>query len=238
MALTTVVGKSGAELEVDPTFLAARVVAYPLEYATQGRVLGHYGVVQRSGSLVATIGALGHLASLRWNVSNAYCVLMRLKVAWSIVGAVTAAVQMNMRAVLARGFTVDFSADNTQANLAAIPKANAMKSSMGSSLLGATGPQIAATTVMSGQTITADTLGIGFATWPGTVDLNATGTAVVMGVGFAVEAQTLYEYNVHEAHPVVLGLNEGIIVQPISAGPASGTYSIYTQWEWAEVEVY
>ena len=201
-------------------------------------ILAGVGFALVPGGVAATIGALGHLASLRWNVSNAYCVLMRLKVAWSIVTAVTAAVQMNMRAVLVRGFTVDFSADNTQANLAAIPKANAMKSSMGGSLLGTTGPQIAATTVMSGETITADTLGIGFASWPGTVDMNATGVAVVMGVGFAGEAQTMYEYTAHEARPMVLGLNEGIIVQPISAGPASGTYSIYTQWEWAEVEVY
>ena len=88
MALITgIEGKSEVQLEVDRTFLAARIAARPLDYASEGRVLGHYAVAQRSGELAATIGALGHLAAIRWADSTAYCVLMRVKAGWSISAA-------------------------------------------------------------------------------------------------------------------------------------------------------
>ena len=106
--LYNLLGKSGHTQEVDPTFLAARIAMRPLEYARDGRILGHYAVAQRSGELAATIGALGHLASIRWAADDAYLVLMRLRVGWSLSAAVTVAVEMNLRAIIARGFSVDF----------------------------------------------------------------------------------------------------------------------------------
>ena len=239
MALITgIEGKSEVQLEVDRTFLAARIAARPLDYASEGRVLGHYAVAQRSGELAATIGALGHLAAIRWADSTAYCVLMRVKAGWSISAAVTTAVQMNLRAVLARAFSVDFTTAVTRASMTVPSKANAMRNSMGSSLMGLNGPMISTTTVMSGQTLTADTLGFGFGVWPGILSTNGTGTAVVMNLGVAGPMQTLYEYTALQQHPVVLSTNEGVIIQPITAGPASGTFAVYAQWEWAEVEVY
>ena len=56
--LTEVFGKSKESLEVDKTFLAARVAMRPLDYKKNGRVLGHYGINTRSGELAATIGVL------------------------------------------------------------------------------------------------------------------------------------------------------------------------------------
>ena len=37
--LTKIFGKSGAQLEVDPTFMAARIAMRPLDYKKNGRVL-------------------------------------------------------------------------------------------------------------------------------------------------------------------------------------------------------
>lgn len=235
---TKILGASGNEMEVDKTFLAARVAMRPLEYVNQGRVLGHYAVAQRSGELVATIGALGHLASIRWAVDDAYCVLMRLKVGWSISAAVTTAVEMNLRAIIARAFSVDFTTAATAINMATVPSTNAMRKSMGSSLMGVTGPRISTTTVQSGQTLTADNAPIGMVVWPSRYPTNSTGTAVAQAVGDAGMMQTLYECTAPYQYPVVLSLNEGVIVQPVTAGPATGTFAIYTQWEWAEVEVF
>ena len=236
--LTNLFGKSGSQLEVDPTFLAARVAMRPLEYAKDGRVLGHYAVAQRSGELAATIGALGHLASMRWTSDDAFCVLMRLKVGWSISAAVTTAVEMNLRAIIARGFTVDFTTAATAINMATVMSTNAMRKTMGGSLMGVSGPRISTTAVQSGQTLTADSAPIGMVVWPSRYPTNSTGTAVAQAVGDAGMMQTLYECTAPYQHPVVLSMNEGVIVQPVTAGPASGTFAIYTQWEWAEVEVF
>ena len=236
--LTNLFGKSGHQLEVDPTFMAARIAMRPLDYVKNGRVLGHYGVNQRSGELVATIGALGHLASFRWTANDAYAVILRIRAGWSISGAVTTAVEMNLRAVLAHAFSVDFTTAATAANMIVPPKAGAMSSNMGSSLLGVTGPRIAATAVQSGQTLTADTNGFASAVWAARYPTNSTGTAVALAVGDAGGMKTLYECTSPYQHPVVLGVNEGVIIQPITAGPATGTFAIYVDWEWAEVEVF
>ena len=243
--LTNIVGANIANqiavgLAVDPTFLAARVALRPLEYQSQGRILGHYAVAQRSGELAATIGALGHLASVRWSDATAYMVLLRLKVGWSVSGAITTAVEMNMRAIIARGFSVDFTTAATAINLATVPKTNAMRQSMGSSLMGVNGPRIATTVVQSGQTLTVDNAPFAMHVWPSIVAVDATAAAatVTQAVGVAGMMATLYEYTALAQHPVVLGFNEGVIVQPVTAGPATGTFAIYTQWEWAEVEVY
>lgn len=230
--------KDTSQMEVDPTFMAGRIAMRPLDHVAGGRILGHYAIEHRSGELAATIGALGHLASIRWSDATAFCVLTRIKVGYSISAAVTTAVQMNMRAVFARGFSVDFTTARTLTNLAAIPKANAMRATMNGSLMGVNGPAISTTTVMSGQTLTADTDGFAFTLWPGIVGTNGTGTAVALPVGMAGEMQTLYECTSPYQHPVVLSQNEGVIIQPITAGPASGTFAIYVQWEWAEVEVF
>lgn len=237
--LSKIIGTKDTQvMEVDPTFLAGRIAMRPLDHVAGGRILGHYAVEHRSGELAATIGALGHLASIRWTDSTAFCVLTRIKVGYSISAAVTTAVQMNMRAVFARGFSVDFATARTLTNLAAIPKANAMRASMNGSLMGVNGPAISTTTVMSGQTLTADTDGFAFTVWPALVGTNGTGTAVALPVGMAGEMKTLYECTSPYQHPVVLSQNEGVIIQPITAGPASGTFAIYVQWEWAEVEVF
>jgi hypothetical protein len=57
MPQTQVLGKSGNPLEVDPQYLAARIALRPLDYTGQGKVLGHYGIGQRSGEIAATLGA-------------------------------------------------------------------------------------------------------------------------------------------------------------------------------------
>ena len=238
--LTNLFGKSGNQLEVDPTFLAARVAMRPLEYVKDGRILGQYAVAQRSGELAATIGALGHLASFRWAIDDAYAVLLRIRVGWSISAAVTTAVEMNLRAIIARAFTVDFTTAATAINMATVTKTNAMRASMGTSLMGTGGPRISTTAVQSGQTLTADNAPIGMVVWPGITSIAQTAAAatVNMALGTAGIMQTIYECTSPYQYPVVLSNNEGVLIQPVTAGPATGTFAIYTEWTWAEVEVF
>jgi len=225
-------------MEVDKTFLAGRIALRPLEYAGKGRVNGHYAVAQTSGAIAATPTALDVHASIRWAASTAYLVLMRIKCGWGVISAVTTAVRMAYQASIVRNFTVDYVTGSTAINMATIAKTGAMRSSMGQSLLGTAGPRITTTGAMTGQTGILDAAPFASTNWPGILSSNATGTAVLMGLGFSGNMQTLYECTGNGQHPVVLAENEGVAVQLVHTGWATGTLGFNCVWEWAEVEVF
>jgi hypothetical protein len=162
---------------------------------------------------------------------------MRIKVGWIVTGAVTAAAPMDFDACIVRGFTVDFTTAMTAVNMATTSagRTNSMRSSMGPSLMGASGPGICTTAVLSGQTLTADAAAFAITTFVNQPSGNATVTQAI-GVGGAM--QTLYEWTALGQHPVVLGPLEGVVVREVTAGVVSGTVAIYLQWEWAEVQVF
>ncbi len=200
-------------------------------------VLGHYGVSQTSGAIAATPTALDVHASIRWapTLSNTYLVLMRIKLGWGVISAITAAVRMAYQASIARQFTVDFTTAATAINLATTAKSNAMRTSMSASQMGASGPRIATTAPQTGQTYTLDAAPFALTNWVNQPSGNAT---VTQAIGVAGETKVLYEWTGIGQHPVVLSSNEGVVVQLVHTGWASGTVSLYTQWEWAEVLVF
>lgn len=202
------------------------------QYSGIGSLRGHYKAAQASGALAATIGAAGHLASIRWSNGSAYCVLKRLRVGIGIISAVTTAVETTLQAVVVRGFTVDF----TTAITAVAP--SRMRSLMPPSLIAGSGTKIATTTVMSGQTLTADAAPFAIAVFPMLTPVTATGTAVALPAGAGTVMQTLYEQTADGDHPVVLSQDEGVVVQTNQASVASGTWRLYVQWEWAELNAY
>lgn len=207
----------------------------PYKFSNNAVVLGHYGVGQRSGSIAATIGQFGHLASVRWNPSNSLAkfVLTRLRVGITIDGAITAATELAFRAIFARQFSVEFTTAVTFIDMSA--GSGKMNREMGNSLMATKGPAIATTTVQSGQTLTADAAPFAMCTFPFLTPTNSTGTAVAVPVGAGVAMADLYNWQELGGHPPTLSANEGIIVQPAVAGPASGTFALYTEWHWAEV---
>lgn len=209
----------------------------PYISADRQTVLGHYTVAQRSGELAATIGAAGHLARIRWapTLANTFCVLLRLRAGISVSAAVTTGVEMTLRAIIARQFTTDFTTAITNINMSTL-NSNKNRVSMGQSLMGTAGPGISTTAVMSGQTLTADAAPFAITPIPTLIPVTATGTAVAIPVGTASNMITLYERGGDGFHPIVLSNNEGVVVQPHLAGPASGTWALYTEWTWAEVQ--
>lgn len=241
MAQTLVLGADGITKQgIDPTFLAARIALKPLEYAAKGRVLGHYSTFQRSGEIAATLGAASALASIRWPDTTAFAVLLRLKLGVSVSAAVTSGyLEQAYKATIHRGFTVDYTAANTRLNMTSVPNTNAMRKTMGSSLMGTTGPAICTTAVMTGNTSTADTTPFAGCTLPSLIlPVTATGTAALLPQGTASPMTTAYECTSPYQHPVVLSALEGVVVQNILALYATGTFALYTQWEWAEVDVF
>ncbi len=222
--------------QVDPLWLAARIALRPLDYTGQGAVLGHYSVAQQSGDIAATLGAAAHVARIRWTDPTRYCVLLGIRVGWTVTAAVTVAVPMDMRAIIARGFSVDFTTNMTAISLAGVVNTNKMRASMGASLMGVNGPGICTTAAMSGQTLTADAAPFAVTNWAN----QASGNAIVtQAVGVSGALQELYSLKSSDyEHPVVLTNNEGVILQPLMAGPASGTFRYYAEWKWAECVVF
>lgn len=238
MSYTINSGTTTAAMEVDPTFSASRHSVRPLEYVSGGTVLGHYSVAQRSGSIVgSTVSALDHHAALRWTDATHFLVLERLRVGLTWVSATTTSTEFAYRAIIVRNFSVDYTTARTAINMTTIAGSNAMRKTMGTSLLGTVGPQICTTLTMSGQTLTADTAPFAIASLPPpSPTLGA--SAVTIQVGAAVPMVTLYEYTSPAQHPVILSYQEGVVVQPVLAGPGSGTYGLYCEWTWAEVSAY
>ncbi len=85
---------------------------------------------------------------------------------------------------------------------------------------------------MSGQTYTLDDAPVAMTNW--NVPSIVTGT-VSVPAGVAGNTQTLYERGADGFHPIVLGANEGAVVQLVHTGWATGTVSLICELEWAEV---
>jgi hypothetical protein len=205
--------------------------ANPVPYIGTGgqsqTVLGHYSLGQRSGFLTATpLAAASVLASFRWAPANPVllCVLMRLKVSIGVHTALTQADAFDVSGTIARAFTVDYSSNNTQANMGGATSTGAMRANMPNSQLGTKGPQICTTAGMTGATSVLDT------DFANVTSLNLPGTTV--GIG---DSRTLYEWSALGQHPIVLNNNMGYVARNVTAGPSAGTCYMYFEWTWAEV---
>ncbi len=197
-------------------------------------ILGHYAVAQTSGAIAATPTALDVHASIRWapTVSSYFLTLMRVKVGWGVISAVTTAVRIAYQASIARAFSSDFTTAATAISMAA--GSGRMRANMAPSQMGANGPRIATTAPQTVFTYTLDAAPIGMQNWTTSRSSNTVGTVVIIQVGDAGEPRTLYEWTALGQHPVVLSNNEGVVIQLVHTGWAAGTISLYDQWEWCE----
>ena len=220
------------------------MAAIPVPYIGTGNnsqvVLGHYGVAQLSGAIAATPTALDPWARIRWAPSNtsAYLALMRVKVGFNVISAVTTTVRQSIDAIITRGFTVDFTTAITNINMGTVSKTNAMRSNMGNSLMGTAGPGICTTAPLSGHTYTLDNAPFAMTTWGLLYASTSTGTAVALPAGAAGNTTVLYEWTGLGQHPVILSNLEGVSLRCVHTGHATGTCSLQTQWEWGETLVF
>ncbi len=232
-------GTPGAELGIDPTTLAAHIALKPIEYTGQGKVLGHYGVCQQSGAVVnSTLSAADKLASIRWSDPSTYLVLLRIRGGVNVQTAISIVLETDVKATIVRGFSVDFTTAATAISLATPAKTNAMRGTMSNSLMGVNGPRICTTVTQSGQTFTADAAPFAIANFPLLGVNNVTGTATAAPVGATSPVVDIWNCTMPGQHPIVLGANEGVVIQNIGAGAADGKLTYTFGWEWAEVVVY
>lgn len=214
------------EAQIDPTFQALRIAVRPLEYRDQaGNIGGHFYLTAISGTIAASLGASSPLFSVRWTETVKKFVLIRLTAGLGVyTAAQTVANPLELEAVVARGYTVDYTANATTITPATATQ-KARSDLMNNTLLAANaGVKICTTTGMTGATSVLDTAGFGFASYPG----NALGVASTLD---------LYTYSALQ-HPIVLTQNEGVIIRNSGAFGAAATYKLGVTMVWAEVPTY
>lgn len=223
-------GVPGVEQVVDPTFGASRVSIRPLDYAFEGRVLGHYRVAAPTG-LVAGSGLTGQPAgsiiySFQWTDTSAIAVLSRLSVGFALNTAGAAQIY-DVDCILARQYTTAASA-GTRLLPAAPVGSNRVRKLMNPSLV--SDLRIAAATRLTAGTATLDASPFGIS--PMNQNNNVSGEAQ-----FSVD---LYALNMTGQHPIIIRQNEGFLVRLVTAWPNGSAIvaTFYVTTEWAEVTGY
>lgn len=219
--------QADTEMQVDPTFQAARFSYKPLEYTDPGKmgVGGHYYVDGASGALTG-VGANGPIFSFRWSEVSKLAVLKRVAMVYYITTAYGTAQMNDFELICATGFTAS---DTGGTALIPVPKRRAGMAP-GSA---ATDVRVAAAAALGAGTRTLDASGLRFvADGPPNV---AIPTATL-----AVPRQELLLYDNKEfgVHPKVFGKDEGFIVRAVTAMGATGVIKAYVHAEWAEVSQY
>jgi hypothetical protein len=214
----------GVIAEVDPTFKALRTALRPLEYGNvQGRILGHYRAV--AVTTAAAPAANSVLAALRWTDPASYLVLLRARCFITVVTAVTAQRNDPLVLTVARSYTAR---DATNATAVVISGNNQKaRSNMGSSLV-ANLDVASAAAGLTGGTKTVD------ANPHYSVNIGASG---LVGLGTNGGGEFMNAEN-NYLHPIVLGANEGILVDWGATILSTGTVTATVELAWAEVTLF
>jgi len=215
--LHRVLGKDGStQMAVDPNHFAARVSLRPIDVGS----LGAFSVSHDSGIMAAGLAASANIVSFRNSGSN--LALIR-KVTFTMGGLATAftAGQATFKMFVARSFTA---ADTGGTSLTIAGNMSKLRTTFGSSTIG--GINASATAALTAGTKTLDTTPL-----------------ASLSVGIGVVVSTIYIPPATELwapesgqHPLILGQNEGFVIQ--ATVPATGTWVYSCRITWDEVPSY
>lgn len=217
MAIIQTAAASSGSAVVDPTFQAIRISERPPE------VLGAYQYAITSGALtVVAAGALVY--SFRFNpaVTTNLCMIRRVEIGFSTITAFGAAQSLQYSMQIARSFT----AVDSGGTSGAFTQANTgkMRTTMPTSQMSLTGSniQIANTGAMTAGTRTLDTQPIAF--------LSGTSSAV----GATLPSTAIYQHQSGD-YPLILGYQEGFILNNVQTMGATGVINLTVNVEWMEL---
>jgi hypothetical protein len=161
---------------------------------------------------------------MRWADPTAFFVLLRLAVGAGLTAAFTTGQFLDFEAILARAYTVNATA-GTQ--ITPSPGSQRMRTAtMAPSLLASEGEiRVATAAAITAGTQTLDSAGFAYGQIPG----NAAGAAG------SIE---LYNWRELGKHPIVLAMNEGIVVRMPTVMSAAGVGKAGITMEWAEVAAF
>lgn len=218
-------GSGGEILEVDgPVFQAGRMSAKPLDYGT----LGHYGFGSSTGILPAALAANSEVYQFRWSNTLNLAVIRKVRISACVSTTFFAAgVPIRLDLVKATGWTVA-GTGGTAITMAALLK---KRTSMGNSLMTAGDMRIATTAALGVGTKTLETLALSDVVAAGPITASLNGQIIAPGT-------LLWQAEVGDGeHPLTLAQNEGFVIRSVAV-PATGTWQLSVNVDWAEVAAY
>jgi len=211
-------------------------------------ILGAYSLAAKTGALAATMGANSPLFSTRWGDSTGkFALIERIFISVNTVGAITAAVATDFDLIFARAFTAS---DSGGTALTLTGNNAKRRTSMGTSIFSTVNSdmRIASTAQLTAGTRTLDAQSLRISpscqtpllagqAWFGGA-ISATGAATVASGGPELDLCMWDAYLSGTFHPIILAQNEGFIFRLLSAGPATGTFTVKINFDWMEVAAY
>jgi len=210
-----IAGASGQPAEVETGHRASRAVIRPNDVGA----LGAYSLAAVSGLMAAGLTAASPIFSLRYGGAG-LALIRRVLISAQTRETAFSAGQVHLDLFVARSF----SASDT-GGTSVLPTVNKMKTTMATT--GMLDARASATAALSAGTRTLDGQPIGM----------VSAAAIATNLDYVlVPAQTpAFERRVGE-WPLVLAVNEGIVLQ--ATVPATGTWSFQVQVDWEEVSAF
>jgi hypothetical protein len=217
MSIIQTAAASSGSAVVDPTMQAIRFSERPPE------ILGAYQYAITSG-LLTVVAAGGTVFSFRFNPATTtnLCMIRRVEIGFATTTAFTTAQSLQYSMQIARAFT----AVDSGGTSGAFTQANTgkMRTSMPTSQMSLTGSniQIATTGAITAGTRTLDTQPMAF--------MNGASTAV----GTVIPLTAIYQHQSGD-YPLILGYQEGFIINNVQTMGAAGVGNLTVNVEWMEL---
>ena len=210
-------GTSGAALQVDSMYSAARVTMRPLEYGAGGAYHVSKTFAVGPGTNIAANAAVW---SFRWTSATLTALITSFKWNWIVTTAFTGAQVLDHALYVARGFN---SADiGTGSSTLTMSGNNAKKrASMSASAVGEI--RYATSNTLTAGTRTLDTQPV----------MYRGGYGSVQGLGL-LDSVSMHD-TLDDCHPITLAQNEGIVLNNLTVFPAAGVLTMAVEVSWFEV---
>jgi hypothetical protein len=218
-------GNGGVVAEVDgTTFRAGRVTLRPVDHGAFGQF--RYGGF--SGILPAALGANSEIFQFRWTDATRLCVINRVTIAACVSTTFFAAgVPVQIDLVKATSWSAAGTGGTGVTPAALLKK----RTSMASTLVASGDIRIATTAALGAGTKTLEGASMAAMAAPGPITASLNGQIIAPGT-------TLFQTEVGDGeHPLVLSVNEGFVIRSVAV-PATGTWTVSINVDWAEVTAY
>lgn len=218
-------GVSGALAEVGVgAAVPQHITAKPIPYGS----LGHYRYAGFTGILPAALAANSEIFQFRWSDATRLCAILEVVISASVSTTMFAAgvpVQIDM--IKATGWT----AVGTGGTRPAFATTDKMRTSMGSTLLGANDVGIATTAALGAGTKTLEANSMATIAAAGPITGSLIGTIIPPNT-------SLYDADMESGeHPLLLVQNEGFVIRSVAV-PATGTWTASISVKWAELTLF
>lgn len=211
-------------LTVEANMKAARVSMRPVEHGA----LGAYAYGGITGILPAALGANSEVFQFRWANTPNLAVIRKIRIAASVSTTFFAAgVPIQIDLIKSTSWSVQ----GTGGTAPTLGTSLKRRNSMASSLMVAGDLRIATTAALGAGTKTLDANSLSTLVAAGPITASLNGTIISPGT-------ILWQAEVGDGeHPLVLSQNEGFSIRSVAV-PATGTWTVSVNIDWAEVAAY